>query len=125
MTKQRKLIYDIIMASAEHLTAEEIFLLAKKVYPSIAFATVYRNLGLMVTDGEIAKVERHDSPTRYDKLTLPHCHGECAMCGKVYDVKVEGLREFLSAQVDNLAEYELIIKGGLCEVCRQKKFLEK
>lgn len=47
MTQQRQVIYQIIKESKEHLTAEEIFLLAKQQIPKLALGTVYRNLGLM------------------------------------------------------------------------------
>ncbi len=42
----------------EHMTAEEIFIKAKQIQPSIAVGTVYRNLGLMTEAGE-NKADRH------------------------------------------------------------------
>lgn len=44
MTKQKKLVLSIAENSNAHLTAEEIFILAKKEMPNIALGTVYRNL---------------------------------------------------------------------------------
>jgi hypothetical protein len=58
MTKQRKLIYQIVKDSMSHLSAEEIFFRAKQVMPSISMGTVYRNLGLMVEDKELRKIRR-------------------------------------------------------------------
>lgn len=45
MTKQRILILNIIKTTDGHLTAEEIFNIAKARMPNIALGTVYRNLG--------------------------------------------------------------------------------
>lgn len=116
MTKQRQLIFNIIKNSREHLTAEDIFLQAKKVCPTIAFGTVYRNLGLMVESKEIGKVERPNEPTRYDKSSIPHCHAKCIACGEVVDVDVMGLYQFIDKQIENLDSYELSI-NYTCKDC--------
>ena len=50
MTRQRQLIFDLIMAAPEHRTAEEIYDLARAEMPSLARGTVYRNLGLLVRE---------------------------------------------------------------------------
>ena len=52
MTKQRKLVLAIINESERHLTAEEIFIEAKKRITSIAFATIYNNLNALVNEIE-------------------------------------------------------------------------
>ena len=66
MTKQRKLIKDIIYASRKHPTADEIFVEAKKKMPSIAVGTVYRNLSLLVELGEAVKVPSFDGCDHFD-----------------------------------------------------------
>ena len=47
MTRQRALIARILRDASKHLTAEEIYHLARQSMPSIAVGTVYRNLKLM------------------------------------------------------------------------------
>lgn len=91
MTKQKQIIYEIIQASQEHLTAEEIFLRAKEESPSLAIATVYRNLGLMVRDGEIRRITG-SGPDRYDRSVSEHDHFVCVKCGRLCDAAVEGLK---------------------------------
>ena len=54
MTKQRELILSILKQSDRHLTADEIFFLAKLKMPSIAMATIYNNLNAMNELGLIA-----------------------------------------------------------------------
>ena len=44
LTKQKKLILDIINNSHEHLSAESIYNECRKVLPNISLGTVYRNL---------------------------------------------------------------------------------
>ena len=47
MTRQRALILEILQHSPKHLTADEIFAIAREKMPGIARGTVYRNLKLM------------------------------------------------------------------------------
>ncbi len=86
MTRQRKIIKDIIYASFCHPTADEIFVEARKKMPSIAVGTVYRNLSLLVESGEVRKIDAPNAPSRYDRPQIPHEHLICKNCGKVADV---------------------------------------
>lgn len=95
MTKQRKLIYDIICGSCEHLTAEEIYTEAKKALPSLAFGTVYRNLGILTEEGLIRKVPVSEEKCRYDKNISPHEHLCCRKCGKLADLPELHLKEYI------------------------------
>ena len=49
MTRQRALILEILQHSPKHLTADEIFAIAREKMPGIARGTVYRNLKLVGT----------------------------------------------------------------------------
>ncbi|MEG1790819.1 MAG: transcriptional repressor [Clostridia bacterium] len=117
MTRQRKVIYDIIINSLEHLSAEEIFLKAKKVMPTIALGTVYRNLGLMVDDCDIGKVELLGEPAKYDRSSVPHCHMRCLKCGKVDDIILSGVDEMILKNVKNIVNYHLDI-NYICDDCK-------
>jgi len=77
MTRQRRLIYNIIMNSNTHLSAEEIYKKARKEMPNIAIGTIYRNLKLMIRDEEIRKVEIHNAPDRFDRHIKKHDHLIC------------------------------------------------
>lgn len=121
MTKQRKLIKEIIYASCIHPTAEEIFVEAKRIMPSIAFGTVYRNLSLLVESGEVRKIEVPDGPSRYDKTLKPHEHLICEGCQRVTDVKMDGLFEVLNEKTGyKITGYKLTMYY-LCPKCRKNK----
>ena len=74
MTRQRALILEILQHSPKHLTADEIFAIAREKMPGIARGTVYRNLKLMEQAREIARLEMPDGPDRFDKTSNPHGH---------------------------------------------------
>jgi len=117
MTEQRKVIYDVIQGSCLHMTAEEIFLKAKELYPSMAMGTVYRNLGLMTKANEIQKVIIPGEPDRYDKNPEFHHHAKCIKCGRVEDVMLDDLRQEIAKQTGlNIVSYELGIKY-ICPIC--------
>ncbi len=119
MTRQRELILNIIKESCTHPTAEEIFRDAKKVMPSIAYGTVYRNLSLMLDAGEIRLVEVSDGSNRYDKNTEPHDHVICPVCGSVKDVFWGDLTSMLSEMSgEEIVSYELNLRA-VCEDCRE------
>ena len=118
MTKQRKIIKDIIYASCKHPTADDIFALAKKKMPSIAVGTVYRNLALLVESGEVRKIDIPNAPSRYDRPQIPHEHLICVKCGKVIDVGNIDLIDVLKEKTgEDIIEYKLTMYYE-CEKCK-------
>lgn len=119
MTKQRKLIHQIICDSPMHLSAEEIYFEAKKQCPSIAVGTVYRNLNLMVEEGEILKIEAPGQPVRFDKNTHPHEHFFCGSCGRLFDLNVKGIKELIEAQSGLTVESYTLSVRCRCQNCKE------
>ena len=54
MTKYEKQIYDIVNASHEHMTADQIYGELQNIYPAVARATVYNNLKKLC-DGKLIR----------------------------------------------------------------------
>lgn len=120
MTRQRQLIYRIIMNTDAHLSADEIFQAAKSEIPSIALGTVYRNLRLMVEDKEIRQIATEFGPDRYDRNMIPHEHLHCDQCGRLVDITFGGLKDLLESRAEiTVLDYQLNIRG-LCAVCNPK-----
>lgn len=118
MTKQRKLILDIIKSSNGHMTAEEIYIKAKQTQPSIAIGTVYRNLGLMTQAEEIRRISIPNAPDRFDKFTGPHEHLICQNCGVLSDINVSDLKDYLQVQTGiEIISYELNLRY-ICNGCK-------
>ena len=119
MTRQRALIARILRTAGRHLTAEEIFHLARRSMPSIAIGTVYRNLGLMAECGEIRRIEAAGGPVRYDANLAPHGHLVCRVCGKLDDVAVPCLASYLSRCTGEVSPaYDLSV-DWTCPACRR------
>ena len=122
MTRQRELIYSIVTAAPEHRTAEEIYDLAREQMPSLARGTVYRNLGILVEEGQLRRLETPHSPARYDRESRPHPHLVCQQCGRVEDLTMpEGLLEPMARQLGiDLTGYDLKLYH-VCPACRGMK----
>ena len=117
MTRQRALIARILRTAGRHLTAEEIFQLARQSMPSIA---VYRNLRLMSEDGELRRIEAAGGPVRYDANLSPHGHLVCRICGRLDDVAVPCLSSYLSRCTGEASPYYDLSVDWTCPACRAR-----
>ena len=55
-SRQRELIYQTLMATDQHPTAEMIYNWLKPENPSLSLGTVYRNLNLLADEGSITRM---------------------------------------------------------------------
>lgn len=105
----------------EHMTAEEIFMKAKQIQPSIAVGTVYRNLGLMTEAEEIRRIVMPNAPDRYDKSLLPHEHIICQNCKELSDISISDLKGYLEKQTGiEILGYDLNLRY-ICDKCKALK----
>ncbi len=107
MTKQRELVYRVLCEHG-HLTAEQLFGLAKKEMPDIAFATIYNNLKKLCDDKLIRRVYVADGADFYDRSCVPHDHLICEKCGGIVDMNPGGLKKTIELLCgENITRYEL------------------
>ena len=120
-TIQRDLLMTAIH-KLDHPTAEELYTYVKQLHPAISLATVYRNLSLLVSRGQIRKVLTNNSAVRFDKTLTEHFHIICRNCGKISDVHLNSPNHMitqLSGCNGYLVEaYDLLLRG-LCPSCQK------
>ncbi|HOQ14720.1 MAG TPA: transcriptional repressor [Bacillota bacterium] len=122
MTKQRKLIIGIVNSSRNHPTAAEIYSEARRMMPSIAVGTVYRNLKLLTNAGEIRKLSFPGQPERYDRIEHPHGHLYCVACGGINDFDISpALRDEILAHAGERAISCDVTIDYLCDACAGSK----
>src|SRR5213593_2101566 len=85
LTRQRKVVLDVIQAGDAHPTAAEVFQLARKKMPTISFATVYNSLRYLKEAGLVREITFGNGASRYDRETERHDHALCTRCGKLLD----------------------------------------
>lgn len=120
LTKQRKVVLQVIRNSDEHLTANQIFEKAKQILPSISFATVYNSLRYLKKKKHIVDRKIGNSAVRFDRMTSRHDHALCVKCDKLMDIELELSAELVKAAVDyskfKPESIEVILRG-VCPEC--------
>lgn len=117
MTSKRTAILRILQESEGHLTAEDIFLLARKEYPGIVLATVYNNLHALTEAGLIRRVRTEEGADFYDRTPTKHDHAVCAKCGKMFDLPGGDLAPLLESRSGcPILSYHLTA-NSLCPDC--------
>ncbi len=128
LTRQRRVVLQVMEGARQHLDAGEILELAQKMDPDITRVTVYRTLELLKQHGLIDELDllhlrghRHYYESHGPR---DHIHVACIRCGKVREFESE-LYEDLKRQIARDCDLEITITrtevGGLCGDCRKKK----
>jgi len=118
-SRQRELIYNAVLGSKEHPTAEMVYQWLKPANPNLSLGTVYRNLNLLAEEGILIRMPF--PVERYDADVHPHSHFRCKGCGRVFDLEL-GYDGELDAQAGRTApgfrvEGHDLTFTGLCEEC--------
>src|SRR5919202_510784 len=85
LTPQREVVLQVVRDSAEHLTAAEIYAAARKLRPSLSYATVYNSLRYLKEAGLVREITFGNGASRYDRETARHDHAICTRCGALLD----------------------------------------
>ncbi len=125
-TAQRDAIVDLIFASDEHFTADELFDRFRKQGSTASRATVYRTLALLTEADLLHEIDLGDGQTTYDPNFLDrptHNHLICVDCGKVLefeDEHVELLNDCLTRRLGFLPVKQSLRIEAACEQLRSK-----
>lgn len=120
LTKQRQAVLRAIRGSDKHLTANEVFDDARRLLPSISFATVYNSLNYLKKEGLISEIRFGTDAKLYDRKLTQHDHAICNSCGKLVDLELtlpDGLLEEAADRSKFKAESIELTLRGLCPKC--------
>lgn len=118
MTKIQGAIFDTISRTGNHLTAEQVFATVKGEYPSVSLSTVYRNLNIFAQAGKIRRIQRATGQDYYERNLTPHDHAYCIHCGKVSDLKIGDLKEYLQRHFEHpISSFDLTV-NYVCPECK-------
>ena len=121
---QRDMIYNYLISTKEHPSAEMIYDELKRAEPTLSLGTVYRNLKLLEELGMVKRVTSVNNVERYDAMTSDHIHFVCDKCGSVIDLPDFDQKEFKEKFGHNIngdIEWVNVILGGTCQKCRENK----
>lgn len=120
VTRQKKLILEILRSTNTHPTADWVYEQARKQLPDISLGTVYRNLSVLKGAGEIMELSYGSTFSRYDGNPHNHYHFVCEKCGRVLDVALPvrtELEEELALKEAHLVRSHRLEFYGVCRDC--------
>ena len=125
LTRQRKILLDLLDKTGQHLDAERLYQLAREKDPGLNRVTVYRTLKLLKEGGLVDELdlmhqagEQHYYETRRKQ---EHAHIICLGCGKVEEFFGEPLQK-MRKQIESHFGFQIVLArtevGGYCSHCR-------
>jgi Fur family ferric uptake transcriptional regulator len=131
LTRQRKILLDLIDKTGQHLDAERLYQMAKEEDPKLNRVTVYRTLKLLKEGGLVDELdlmhqagEQHYYETRRKQ---EHAHVICLACGKVEEFFGEPLQR-LRKQIESHFGFKIVLArtemGGYCSHCQSLRAQE-
>ncbi len=123
-SRQREAIKKYLSNTTAHPTAETIYENIRLSYPKISLGTVYRNLNLLVEQGQIVKISCGDGSDHFDGNTLPHYHFICKNCGSISDLdmpSIDHIQEIASTNFNGEITGHLTYFLGTCPKCLKKE----
>jgi Fur family ferric uptake transcriptional regulator len=131
LTRQRKILLDLIDKTGEHLDAERLYQMAKERDPKLNRVTVYRTLKLLKEGGLVDELdlmhqagEQHYYETRRKQ---EHAHVICLGCGKIEEFFGEPLQR-LRRQIESHFGFQVVLArtevGGYCSHCQNLRARE-
>ena len=135
MTVGREAILNVLAGTAEHLSAEDIYIKVHSINPSVGLTTVYRTLELLVNIGMVSKFDFGDGRARFELTEEPkgarhHHHLVCTGCSRIVDYSdfineeiaiLKRIEDNLSKKYNFKITNHLVQYYGLCTKCSGEK----
>ncbi len=126
LTRQRRVLLQVMDGAERHLDANTILRRAQKIDPRVHRVTVYRTLDLLKRHGLIDELDllhiRGDQHYYESHGPRDHIHIACLRCGKVREFESR-LFEQLKRQIERDCGIKITVTrteiGGYCDACRQ------
>lgn len=128
LSRQRRMVLDLLWAEKSHLSARDIFEKLNNLGRNIGHTSVYQNLEALQSAGVIECLDRATGRL-YGYRSDPHSHLTCAESGAIQDLDVELPRELLD-QIERhtgfaIESYTLHLTGRPRADARAEQGLEK
>ncbi len=121
ITPQRMAIASVLAKSEDHPSVENIFDHIKTEFSTMSLATVYRNILLIKSIGEVLELGFPDGSNRYDG-NKPHQHPHviCIKCKKIVDPDLNSM-DAMAKEVARETNFTILNHRldffGICSDC--------
>lgn len=125
LTPQRLAVARVLCDSKDHPNVETIFERLQDAFPTVSLATVYRNVMLLRSLGEVLELGFPDGSNRYDgNNPFPHAHVICVRCKKIVEPDLGSLKD-MTVEVADETGFDILDHRldffGICADCKRKK----
>jgi Fur family peroxide stress response transcriptional regulator len=124
ITPQRIAILRVLASGEGHPSVEQIYERVKADFPTTSLATVYKNVSLMKSLGEVLELGFSDGSNRYDgNKPYPHPHLVCTRCKKIIDPELSMIQDLTQEIVEETGFRILNHRMdffGICPECQNK-----
>ncbi|MEM7343846.1 MAG: Fur family transcriptional regulator [Chloroflexota bacterium] len=121
ITKPRLAVIEVLETHGDHLSHTQILEEAKKIYPKLGRATVYRTLELFVSLNMIRPMYLNEPTQRFISASGGHHHLVCTSCDAIVEFDhcvVEELAQNLAKQFRFQIRNHLLEFQGVCQSCQ-------
>ena len=119
LTPQRLAVAKVLARSQGHPNVEEIYQQLQDDFPTMSLATVYRNVMLLKSLGEVLELGFPDGGNRYDgNKPYPHPHVLCVKCKKIIDPDLARLKDMTAAVAEETGFKILAHRLDFFGICR-------
>ena len=124
LTPQRIAVYEYLLGTKEHPSAETIYSALIDRFPTMSLATVYKSLKTLCEVDLIKELNLGEGNFRYDALMKDHAHFQCTSCARVYDLMHISTHS-LEASVEKEEDFDVASSKlyffGMCKTCKETK----
>lgn len=119
LTQQRLSVFQEVLGSRDHPTAETIHGRLRRTAPTLSLDTVYRTLALLERCGLVHRVLDPGGGDRFDPVTDGHTHVVCRRCGRIDDLPVPSLGPGGLPEATHWGRVERrhVVYYGVCKAC--------
>jgi Fe2+ or Zn2+ uptake regulation protein len=122
VTRQRRLVMQVLQENPGHLEVEAVYSLAKARNPKISLATVYRTLAVLKEIGLVKDHALGESHAHFEAAPeKPHYHFTCLKCGQVIEFDAPQIMRVAQALSEReglqVTDVHLLL-SGYCAKCR-------
>ncbi len=117
---QRIKVYEHLVHSENHPSAELIYRELIKTIPTLSKTTIYNSLKTFVEKGIVKVVTVDGNEMHYDPVLEEHGHFRCKKCGKLYNFHIDSNQSFSELVSGFEVEERNIYLKGICNQCNMK-----
>jgi len=124
LTPQRIAVYEYLLGTKEHPSAETIYSKLIQDFPTMSFATVYKSLKTLCEVELVQEINLGEGNFRYDAFIDEHAHFQCTSCNRVMDMMDVSTRNILleaSKSREFIVESSKLYFFGKCRACKESE----